>query len=100
MSVGGRNVRRVIIDCETCVMRDLACGDCVVSFLAEPSQDRDGPVLSDAETRAVAVLAGSGLIPPLRMAGSGGTATGGRPVLPLAAARSARRPETGAAAAG
>jgi len=26
----------MIIDCDTCVMRDLACGDCVVSVLLGP----------------------------------------------------------------
>lgn len=62
MSVRGPSVRRMVIDCETCLMRDHACADCVVTFLAPP---RD---LTVAESRAVAVLARSGLVPPLRMA--------------------------------
>jgi hypothetical protein len=55
----------VIIDCEGCTARGAACGDCVVTALlgAPP----DGIELDDAERRAIAVLAESGLVPPLRM---------------------------------
>jgi len=50
------------IDCEGCAMRDLACGDCVVTFLLGPPGD-----LGSAERAALAVLADGGLVPPLRM---------------------------------
>jgi hypothetical protein len=53
------------IDCDTCEVRALACGDCVVSVLlgAPPSG-----VEIDAESRAALdALAGSGLVPPLRL---------------------------------
>ena len=53
--------RHMIIDCDACVMRDIACADCVVPFLS------GAPDLSVAETTAVSVLASSGLVPPLRM---------------------------------
>lgn len=56
----------MIIDCDTCVMRDLACGDCVVSVLLGPA----GALTAgfDAEERAALdVLADSGLVPPLRL---------------------------------
>lgn len=52
----------MIIDCEGCVMRDLACGDCVVTHLLGPPGD-----LGSAEQVALAALADGGLVPPLRM---------------------------------
>ena len=63
----------MIIDCDGCRVRDLACGDCVVTVLLDMSdgaavQDSVRPVeLDEAETHAIAVLAGSGLVPPLRL---------------------------------
>jgi hypothetical protein len=51
------------IDCDGCVMRDIACADCVVTFLLGPPQAG----LDAAEHAALAVLAGGGLVPPLRM---------------------------------
>jgi hypothetical protein len=57
----------MLIDCETCAVRDLECGDCVVTFLlAAPPVG--GVVLQDDEAGALAVLADSGLVPPLRLA--------------------------------
>ena len=54
----------VHIDCDTCVVRGLACHDCVVTVLLGPPPelgfDEDG-------RRALRVLADSGLVPPLRM---------------------------------
>ena len=55
----------MVIDCDTCVMRDIACDDCVVSvLLGMPS---GGAVLEEEEHLALAVLAGGGLVPPLRL---------------------------------
>jgi hypothetical protein len=76
----------VLIDCDTCAVRGLACGDCVVTvLLAMPTVD-DKPIgapamgvpaasvmpampveLDDAEQAAIAVLAELGLVPPLRL---------------------------------
>lgn len=55
----------MLIDCDSCEVRGLACGDCVVTVLlgAPP----EGVVLDDEERRALEVLAGSGLVPPLRL---------------------------------
>jgi hypothetical protein len=55
----------MIIDCASCVARPAACSDCVVSVVlgAHP----DGIALDTDEQTAVAVLAGGGLVPPLRM---------------------------------
>ena len=57
----------VRIDCDTCLVRGLACHDCVVTVLLGPP-----PELSfDAEEQeALEVLASSGLVPPLRMVAS------------------------------
>lgn len=56
----------MIIDCDDCTMRDLACGDCVVSvLLGEPGARAE---VDEAEQRALAVLAEAALVPPLRMA--------------------------------
>lgn len=56
----------MIIDCDTCVMRDLACGDCVVSVLLGPPGAM-GLGFDDEERAALDVLADSGLVPPLRL---------------------------------
>lgn len=52
------------IDCDTCVVRGLACRDCVVTALLGPPPELG---FGDEERRALEVLAGSGLVPPLRM---------------------------------
>ena len=64
----------MIIDCDTCAVRGDACTDCVVTVLLggprasgsgghqPPRYDLDG-----RERAALAVLAGSGLVPPLRL---------------------------------
>ena len=57
----------VHIDCDTCVVRGLACHDCVVTVLLGPPPELG---FDDEETRALDVLAGSGLVPPLRMVAS------------------------------
>ena len=56
----------MIIDCDGCAMRDLACGECVVTFLLGPPDE-----LGSAEQTALAVLADGGLVPPLRMRPAG-----------------------------
>jgi hypothetical protein len=60
----GTAMSTLIVDCDTCVVRGLACDDCVVSVLlgAPPSVELD-PV----ERRAIDVLAGAGLVPRLRL---------------------------------
>ncbi len=54
----------VHIDCDTCVVRGPACNDCVVTVLLGPPPELG---FDDDERRALDVLAGSGLVPPLRM---------------------------------
>ena len=74
----------MLIDCDTCVVRDVACDDCVVGVLLgtptvpaarpphEPTADRrpGGPLpleFGPVERRALEVLADHGLIPHLRL---------------------------------
>jgi hypothetical protein len=59
-----RTKMSVHIDCDTCVVRPMACHDCVVTVLLGPPPELS---FDDDEQRALQVLAGSGLIPPLRM---------------------------------
>jgi len=67
----------VLIDCDDCVMRDLACANCVVTVLlgAPPGAVE----VDDLEQRALAVLADSGLVPHLRLVPLGLPGGDGRP---------------------
>ena len=57
-----------IVDCQSCVVRPIACHDCVVSFLlGGPPEEESQPDLDATEVAALAVLADSGLVPPLRL---------------------------------
>jgi hypothetical protein len=64
------------IDCDSCAVRGLACGDCVVSVLLACGDcvvsvllgaPPDGVHVDETERRALAVLADRGLVPPLRL---------------------------------
>jgi hypothetical protein len=57
----------MIIDCDSCVMRQIACGDCVVSVLLDikPAPGKNAE-LSNADTAAINNLSSVGLVPPLR----------------------------------
>ena len=52
-----------VIDCDTCSVRGDACADCVVSVMLGGPPDAVAP----EEPRALGVLAGLGLVPPLLM---------------------------------
>ena len=53
------------VDCDTCIARGPACGDCVITvLLGAPSTGLD---LDHDERAALAALADSGLVPPLRL---------------------------------
>ena len=52
------------IDCDTCVVRGSACGDCVVTVLLGPPPELE---FDAEESRALGVLAAEGLVPPLRL---------------------------------
>ena len=55
----------MLIDCDGCAVRDLACGDCVVTVLlgAPPGAVE----VDEGERQALEVLADSGLVPRLRL---------------------------------
>ncbi|HBX80317.1 MAG TPA: hypothetical protein DEG88_00300 [Propionibacteriaceae bacterium] len=53
------------VDCGTCRVRGPACRDCVISLLLGVPQEVTE--LEHDERRALAALAGSGLMPPLRL---------------------------------
>ena len=55
----------MLIDCDSCAVRDLQCGDCVVTvLLGAPPGALD---VDDQEREALDVLAESGLVPRLRL---------------------------------
>jgi hypothetical protein len=59
-----RSERVMIIDCDSCVVRGLACGDCVVSVLlgVPPNVEIDA-----LEQRAIDTLGRAGIVPRLRL---------------------------------
>jgi hypothetical protein len=71
----GRVETDMLIDCDTCAVRNVHCHDCVVSvFLALPRAGEiaaPGPAaaveLDDSETDAIGTLMAAGLVPPLRL---------------------------------
>ena len=55
----------MLIDCDSCAVRDLQCGDCVVTvLLGGPPGAVD---VDEGERQALDVLADSGLVPRLRL---------------------------------
>jgi hypothetical protein len=64
-AVGARVVDMTTrIDCDTCLVRGPACGDCVVTVLLGPPPEL---TFDDDACRALDVLAAGGLVPPLRL---------------------------------
>lgn len=58
----------MLIDCQTCPVRDVHCADCMVTALADipvgAPEDTRGMPLDRAERRAVSVLLTAGLVTP------------------------------------
>ena len=52
------------IDCDSCLVRGLACHDCMVTVLLGPPPEL---TFDDDERRALEALSDSGLVPPLRL---------------------------------
>ena len=69
LSVVGASLRDMTthIDCDTCLVRGLACHDCVVTVLLGPPPELADLMIDDDERRALDILASSGLVPPLRL---------------------------------
>ncbi|MCO5967092.1 hypothetical protein [Actinoallomurus soli] len=55
----------MLIDCDKCELRNVACADCVVPTM--PVIPESGLDLGPLERRALGILAAEGLIPPLWM---------------------------------
>jgi hypothetical protein len=57
----------MIINCDSCVMREIACGDCVVSVLLniKPAPGKNAE-LTNKDKAAINLLSTAGLVPPLR----------------------------------
>jgi hypothetical protein len=55
----------VLIDCDTCAVRDIGCSDCVMTVLLRQSSST--VELDSAEQDALGALATGGLLPPLRL---------------------------------
>ena len=57
----------MIINCQTCVMREIACGDCVISVLLDikplPGKNAE---FTKGDEAAINLLSDAGLVPPLR----------------------------------
>ncbi len=60
-----RERQTVHVDCDTCVVRNVACGDCVVSVLL--GMPASGVDFDASQQAALEALADSGLVPPLRL---------------------------------
>lgn len=71
MSVPPSSVAGMLIDCTSCSVRDIACGDCVVTALLGPAEVTPG------QSAALAVLSASGLVSPLRMVPTAGAGSAG-----------------------
>lgn len=67
------------VDCDSCAARGPACADCVISVLL--GVPTGGVVDLDAdEQHALTALAGSGLVPPLRLVPGAREARGVQPM--------------------
>jgi hypothetical protein len=58
----------MLIDCETCLAKDIACDDCVISVIFKEGFVDEGPLdLDHDEADALSTLAEAGLVPQLRL---------------------------------
>ena len=55
----------MLIDCDTCKVRGIVCGDCVITVLL--GSPPAGVQLDEEDAAALAILAEGGLVPPLRL---------------------------------
>ena len=64
MSVVFSTLKNMIIDCDSCSLRDLACKDCVVTFFLNKAEE--SVALTTQTTDAIELLSSRGIVPPLR----------------------------------
>ena len=55
----------MLIDCDSCAVKDLQCGDCVMSVLL--GHEPGAYEADDREVQALAALAAGGLVPHLQL---------------------------------
>lgn len=67
VAVAKEGVITVIIDCTSCPVRELHCGDCMVTALLEPPTSE--LPLDASERAAVTLFVASGLVTPQEAAG-------------------------------
>ena len=61
-------MKTYLIDCDSCQAGPESCGDCLMSFMADPEYGQ--PVrFSEEEKDALTLMADAGLIPRLRLVG-------------------------------
>ena len=76
MSYPSDTFRPMLIDCDTCLAKDIACEDCVVTVLFDEGLLEDRALdLDPDEADALAALADAGLVPQLRLVPPPSTAT-------------------------
>ncbi|GAA2099692.1 hypothetical protein [Actinomadura alba] len=64
----------MLIECDSCEVRDTGCGQCVVTALLGVPVAGEVDI-GDEELRALDVLAGVGMVPPLRLSVRGARAS-------------------------
>lgn len=57
----------MLIDCDSCHVRGLACSDCVVMVLLRGDEEHPPNELAPDTQEAIEVLADAGMVPPLRL---------------------------------
>ena len=67
VSVAGIIIFDMMIDCQTCTMREISCSDCVVTVLLNIASSPASEI-SKNQISAISVLSEKGLVPPLRYA--------------------------------
>lgn len=68
LSLAFDTVRLMLIDCDSCLAKDIACDDCVVSVIFKEGFLDEGPLdLNHDEADALSNLAEAGLVPQLRL---------------------------------
>ncbi|MSZ66747.1 MAG: hypothetical protein F2711_03855 [Actinobacteria bacterium] len=65
--MAGFIISNMMIDCQTCTMREISCSDCVVTVLLNITT-APASEISKNQLSAISVLSEKGLIPPLRYA--------------------------------
>ena len=66
LSVAAFTLWSMIIDCDSCSLRDLACKDCVVSFFLDTPEVQPDREITPATVAALELLATNELVKPLR----------------------------------